>query len=113
MSTQAERHYRDGLCNDLTSPCALLANSQYDNYCSTMRIALPLASTGWLVPANVDSKEGLQEVRQMDQAQAQTLELLQARCPAVLVMQQQGVVLPLQEVKVKENAQHEALQPAL
>ena len=77
-----------------------------------MRIALPLASTGWLVQANMDSKEGLQEVRQMDQAQAQALQLLQARCSAVLVMQQ-GVVLPLQEVKVKENAQHEALQPAL
>ena len=111
MSTQAERHYRDGLCNDLTSPCALLANSQYDNYCSTMRIALPLASTGWLVQANVDSKEGLQEVRQMDQAQAQGLKLLQCCCSAVVVMQQ-GVVLTLEEVKVKEDAQHEALQPA-
>ena len=112
MSTQAERHYCDGLCNDLTSPCALLANSQYDNYCSTMRIALPLASTGWLVQANADSKKGLQEVRQMDQAQAQGLKLVQGSCSAVMVLQQ-GFVLPLEEVKVKEDAQQEALQPAL
>ena len=60
----------------------------------------------------MDSKEGLQEVRQMDQAQAQDLQLLQARCSAVVVMLQ-GVVLTLEEVKVKEDAQHEALQPAL
>ena len=76
-----------------------------------MRIALPLAATSWLVQANVDSKEGLQEVRQMDQAQAQGLLLLQCCCSAVVVMQQ-GVVLTLEEVKVKEDAQHEALQPA-
>ncbi len=90
----------------------MLANSQYDKNCSTVRIALPLASTGWLVPANVDSKEGLQEVRQMDQAQAQGLQLLGCCCYAVVVLQE-GVVLTLEEVKVKEHAQHEALQPAL
>ena len=112
MSMQAERHYRDVFCNDLTLPCAMLAKSQYDNYCSTMRIALPLASTGWLVQAKVDSKEGLQEVRQMDQAQAQDLQLLGCCCSAVVVLQE-GVVLTLEEVEVKENAQHEALQPAL
>ena len=90
----------------------MLAKSQNDNYCSTMRIALPLASTSWLVPANVDSKEGLQEVRQMDQAQAQGLQLLGCCCSAVVVLQE-GVVLTLEEVKVKEHAQHEVLQPAL
>ena len=90
----------------------MLANSQYDKNCSTVRIALPLASTGWLVPANVDSKEGLQEVRQMDQAQAQGLQLLGCCCYAVVVLQE-GVVLTLEKVKVKEHAQHEVLQPAL
>jgi len=65
-----------------------------------------------LVPANVDSKEGLQEVRQMDQAQAQGLQLLGCCCSAVVVLQE-GVVLTLEKVKVKEHAQHEALQPAL
>jgi len=89
----------------------MLANSQYDKNCSTVRIALPLASTGWLVPANVDSKEGLQEVRQMDQAQAQGLQLLGCCCSAVVVLQE-GVLLTLEEVKVKENAQQEVLQPA-
>jgi len=90
----------------------MLANSQYDKNCSTVRIALPLASTGWLVPANVDSKEGLQEVRQMDQAQAQGLQLLGCCCSAVVVLQE-GVVLTLEEVKVKDHAQHEVLQTAL
>ena len=47
----------------------------------------------------------------MDQAQAQGLKLLQGCCSAVVVMQQ-GVVLTLEEVKVKEDAKHEALQPA-
>ena len=62
----------------------------------------------------------------MDQAQAQGLQLLQCYgsavvvmglkllqccCSAVVVMQQ-GVVLTLEEVKVKEDAKHEALQPA-
>ena len=89
----------------------MIAKSQCDNYCSIMRIALPLASTSCLVQAKVDSMQGLQEVRQMDQAQAQGLQLLLCCCPAVVVMQQ-GVVIQLEEVKVKQDAQHEVLQPA-
>ena len=81
-----------------------------------MRIALPLASTSWLVQANEDSKEGLQELRRMDQTQAQGLQLLHCSRSAVVVMHDgvEGlrVVLPLEEVKVKEDAQLEALQPA-
>jgi hypothetical protein len=66
-----------------------------------MRIALPLASTSWLVQANVDSMQGLQEVRHMDQAQG--LQLLYAGMV---------VLLQVEEVKAKEDAQQEVLQRA-
>jgi len=40
------------------------------------------------------------------------LQLLGCCCSAVVVLQE-GIVLTLEEVKVKEHAQHEVLQPAL
>ena len=70
-----------------------------------MRIALPLASTSWLVQANVDSMQGLQEVRHMDQAQG--LQLLYSSRDAGMV-----VLLQVEEVKAKEDAIQEVLQRA-
>ena len=105
MSPQAEIHYCERLCNDLTSPCESFAKRQLDNYCSTMRIAPPLASRSYLVQANVDSMQGLQEVRHMDQAQG--LQLLYSSRDAGMV-----VLLQVEEVKAKEDAQQEVLQRA-
>jgi hypothetical protein len=63
----------------------MIAKRQFDKYCSTWRIALPLASTSYWVQAKTDSIQGFQEVQQMDRAQVQV--------PAVVVMQ-----LPKQRV---------------
>ena len=107
MSPQAEIHYCERLCNDLTSPCESFAKRQLDNYCSTMRIAPPLASRSYLVQANVDSVQCQQELRHKDQAQ------MAGYCrSAVVVLQQQGVLLQLEEVVVKEPARQQVLQPA-
>ena len=88
----------------------MIAKRQCDRYCSTMRIALPLASTSYLGQANVDAMQGLQEVQQMDRAQVavqvQGLQLLHCCRPAFVVMQllKQRVQLQLEEVKVKKHA---------
>ena len=111
MSPQAEIHYCERLCNDLTSPCASFAKRQLYNYCSTMRIAPPLASTSYLVQANVDSMQGQQELRQKDQAQIVGLARYCCRS-AVVVLQQQGVLLQLEEVVVKEAPRQQVLQRA-
>ena len=111
MSPQAEIHYCERLCNDLTSPCESFAKRQLDNYCSTMRIAPPLASTSYLVQANVDSVQCQQELRHKDQAQMVGLARYCCRS-AVVVLQQQGVLLQLEEVVVMDPARQQVLQPA-